>query len=56
MGMRDEIKQGRNAQSQERWKKVQRNRLLPAKQGGRSAAIDESTPVTPAGEAFQSLL
>lgn len=52
----DEMKQGRNVQSSKRWKRVQRNRLLPANQGKRSAAIDESTPVTPAGEAFQSLL
>lgn len=56
MGTWDEMKQGRNVQFRERWKRVQRNRLLPAKKGKRSAAIDESTPVTPAGEAFQSLL
>jgi len=28
----------------------------PCQAGKRSAAIDESPPVTPAGEAFQSLL
>lgn len=36
------MKQGRNVQSRERWKRVQRNRLLLAKQGESSAAIEES--------------
>lgn len=56
MGTWDEVKQGRNVQFSEGWKRVEGNRLHPAKQGKRSAAIDESTPVTPAGEALQSLL